>query len=65
MDRRSTFLWMRDILDHLSSCCEQWESADASSERFLADAMRRDMDELRKLYQSVRQTSRRQTAAFV
>lgn len=65
MDRRSTFLWMRDILDHLSTCCEQWEDADADSERFLAESMRRDMDELRRLCQTVRQTSRRQTAAFV
>lgn len=49
MDRQAGFLWMKDLLEHLGQCCDQWQAADPPAERFLADAMRRDLDELRRV----------------
>ena len=54
MDRQTKFLWMKDLLEHLSSCQEQWQAADDATEWFLADAMRRDLDEMRRLCESLR-----------
>jgi hypothetical protein len=40
---------MRDILDHLRYCQEQVAMADEPGVRFLADSMKRDIDEFRRL----------------
>ena len=59
MDRHATFLWMKDILDHMAQCHEEWQLADSSSERYLAESIRRDLDEFRSLCDrlSVKSTS--------
>lgn len=57
MTRHATFLWMQDLLEHLHACSEQWQTAEPGSEPFLADTMRRDLDELRRLCESLRGTS--------
>ena len=49
MERNSTYLWMKDLLDHLGSCYDHWENADQRSRTFLADSIRRDLEEFRKL----------------
>ena len=54
MDRKTKFLWMKDILDHLGDCFEQWQGADDRTERYLADSMQRDLDEFRRLCESLR-----------
>lgn len=54
MDRQSKLNWMRDILDHLRSSYEQWSMADAQSEHYLAETMKRDLDEFRRLCDSLR-----------
>ena len=54
MDRNAKFLWMKDILEHLEDCFEQWQQADARSERFLAETIERDLEEFRRLCRSVR-----------
>jgi hypothetical protein len=53
MDRQARFLWMKDLLEHISDCHEQWQAADPAAERFLADAVRRDLDELRRVCESL------------
>ncbi|HEX4148905.1 MAG TPA: hypothetical protein VHY20_07955 [Pirellulales bacterium] len=53
MDRQARFLWMQDLLEHLGACHEQWPAAEPAVERFLADAVRRDLDELRRLCDSL------------
>ncbi|HEY5312159.1 MAG TPA: hypothetical protein VIK18_06550 [Pirellulales bacterium] len=53
MDRQARFLWMKDLLEHLSDCHDQWQAADPASQRYLADAVRRDLDELRRLCESL------------
>jgi uncharacterized membrane protein YccC len=58
MDRQATFLWMQDLLEHLNSCHEQWQLADARTEHYLADSMRRDLDELRRLCETLRGAGR-------
>lgn len=54
MDRHAKFMWMKDLLEHLGTCHEQWQSADPSSERYLVESMKRDLDEFRRLCDSVR-----------
>jgi hypothetical protein len=44
---------MQDLLEHVSACREQWQSAEPAIERFLAEAVRRDLDELRRLCDSL------------
>ena len=49
MTRQTAFLWMRDILDHLNQCHDQWQDAEPGTERYLADSIKRDLDEFRRL----------------
>ncbi|MGC3971496.1 MAG: hypothetical protein QM775_30385 [Pirellulales bacterium] len=53
MTRQSKFLWMKDLLEHMQSCHEQWQSADERRERILAESMRRDIQEFRRLCDSL------------
>ena len=54
MDRQTKFLWMKDLLEHLGQCYDQWQSADHRSEQYLADSMKRDLAEFQKLCDSLR-----------
>jgi hypothetical protein len=54
MDRHAKFLWMKDLLEHLGRCHEQWQLSDAPNEHYLAESMRRDLDEFRRLCESLR-----------
>src|SRR5262245_61812685 len=54
MDRPAKLNLMRDILDHLRTCYEQWSMADVYSEHYLAESMKRDLDELRRVCDSMR-----------
>lgn len=53
MDRQARFLWMKDLLEHLAACHDQWQTADPAVERYLAEAVRRDLDEMRRLCDSL------------
>jgi hypothetical protein len=68
MDRKTKLLWMKDILEHLGDCFEEWQLADPQSERFLAEAIERDLDEFRRLCSSLRRDAspalRRRQAAL-
>lgn len=52
-DRQTKLHWMRDILDHLRRCQEQLPVADETSQRYLAESMKRDLDEFRRLCDSL------------
>ncbi len=55
MDRSTRFMWMKDLLDHLRSCTEGWQtSAGLRGEGVWADAMCRDLNELRRLCDQLR-----------
>lgn len=54
MTRQAKFLWMKDILEHLGHCYEQWQEAAPESEEYLAETMRRDLEEFRRLCESLR-----------
>lgn len=55
MDRSSTFLWMKDLVDHLRSCTDQWQVCPTRHTAGVwADAMSRDLDELRRLCDTLR-----------
>ena len=54
MDRQNKLMWMKDLLDHLSLCCDEWQGAEGRMERYLADSIERDLDEFRRLSVSLR-----------
>jgi hypothetical protein len=54
MTRQDKFLWMKDLLEHMEWCHEQWETADERMESFLAESLRRDIDEFRRICDSLR-----------
>jgi hypothetical protein len=54
MNRRAKFLWMKEILEHLDECHRQWQHADDRAEHYLAEAMKRDLEEVRRLCDSLR-----------
>jgi hypothetical protein len=58
---------MKDVLDHMSECFDQWQLADSQNERFLAGAVERDLEELRRLCASLQREAqpplRRQAVA--
>lgn len=58
MDRPAKLALMRDLLEHLSLCHEEWESALGRAEHFLAESMKRDLAELGRLCESLRSESR-------
>jgi hypothetical protein len=49
MDRQATFLWMQDLLERLADSHRQWEAAGPRCDRYMAETMCRDLDELRRL----------------
>ena len=49
MDRNSTYLWMKDLLEHIGTCYDYLDVADTRSQGFLADSIRRDLQEFRQL----------------
>jgi hypothetical protein len=54
-NRRNTLLWMRDLLDHMSRCHDQFQWAnDGETESFLADALMGDLNECQKLCEQLR-----------
>lgn len=49
MDRRELSLRMREVLDHLSRGCDQWQFQDGSGESLALQSMERDLAELQRL----------------
>jgi hypothetical protein len=58
MDRKNKLLWMKDILEHLTDSVNDLQRAEADEERFLADAVQRDLEEFRRLFGSLRRDAR-------
>lgn len=53
MDRRAKLLCMKEVLEHLGACYERWQDVDRHDERYVADAMRRGLDDFRRLCESL------------
>ena len=49
MDRQATCLWMQDLLEHLGRCHDQWRQVEGHAAQYLAEAMRRDLEEFQRL----------------
>ncbi len=54
MDRHAKFVWMKEVLERLSDCQSEWETAQGPTERFLAESIKRDLDEVRRICHSLR-----------
>lgn len=53
MDRHAKLFWMKEVLEHLNDCHREWEVAEGTAERFLAESMKRDLDEVRRICESL------------
>ncbi len=40
---------LRDLLDHMGTCCDAWQAADDHLETVFASSLRRDLAEFRRL----------------
>jgi hypothetical protein len=58
MDRKTQFLWMKDVLEHLGDSFEEWRRSDSHDERYLAEAVQRDLEEFQRLCKSMKQANR-------
>ena len=55
MDRRNTFMWMKDLVDHLRTCADEWQTTSSrGGDGVWGEAVRRDLDELRRLCEKLR-----------
>jgi hypothetical protein len=45
---------MKDILEHMQTCFDEWQTADNRSAGFLADSLDRDLTEFRRMCHSLR-----------
>jgi hypothetical protein len=52
-DHNAQIYRMRDLLEHLMANFERWAAADLASEPIWGDLLRRDLDECRRLCQSL------------
>lgn len=57
LTRQEKFCWMKDILEHLGNCYEQLQMSDPDSDRYLAESINRDLEEFRRLCNSLRRDS--------
>jgi hypothetical protein len=56
--RQSNLLWLKDIIEHLSSCQRQLEWAeDNESKRLLTETMLRDLERCQRLCETLHQRS--------
>ncbi len=54
--------WVREVLDHLGECYDQWSDCNVEAGGALTAAIERDLDELRRVVQIFRM--RRPAVAF-
>ena len=40
---------MRDLLEHMDDCCQDWQSSDERFQSIFANAIRRDLTEFRRI----------------
>jgi len=61
-NRRSTMLWMKDLIEHMNRCHEQLQWADQSTQSFLTDSLLTDLAECRRLCEELRSSPRKERA---
>ena len=57
MSRHAKLLLMKEILEHLDDRHHQWLLADDDAGCYLADAIKRDLEEIRRLCDSLKSES--------
>jgi hypothetical protein len=64
-NRQSTLLWMKDLIEHLSTCHDQLEwAADGRTETFLTETMLVDLVECQRLCEQLRSSKRTSRAVL-
>ena len=59
-NRRSTMLWMKDLIEHMNRCHEQLQWADSRTQSFLADSLLTDLVECQRLCEELRTSTRKE-----
>jgi hypothetical protein len=54
MDRYAKIARMKDLLARLDFCQAQWQTAEGASEQFLAQSIKRELSEFRRLCEALR-----------
>ena len=49
MARKEKLNLLRDLLEHMGTCCDAWQAADDQMETLFANSLRRDLAEFRRL----------------
>ncbi|HVX64861.1 MAG TPA: hypothetical protein VHC19_29855 [Pirellulales bacterium] len=57
MSRHAKLLLMKEILEHLDDRHQEWVLADDDAGSYLADAIKRDLEEIRRLCDSLKSDS--------
>ena len=56
-NRRSTMLWMKDLIEHMNRCHEQLQWADSRTQPFLTESLLTDLTECQRLCEELRSSS--------
>lgn len=64
-NRRTTLLWMKDIIEHMNQCHEQLEwTSDGPAAGFLTESLLIDLSECRRLCEQLQTAKRRPERAL-
>jgi hypothetical protein len=56
-NRRTTMLWMKDLIEHMNRCHEQLQWADSRTQSFLTESLMTDLSEFQRLCEELRSAS--------
>jgi hypothetical protein len=59
-NRRSTMLWMKDLIEHMNRCHEQLQWADGRTQSFLTESLMTDLMECQRLCEELRSPGARE-----
>lgn len=55
MDRQAKLLRMKDVLEHLGACYDQWQESEPACASRLSEMMKRDLEQFGRLCDALRQ----------
>jgi hypothetical protein len=64
-NKRSTMLWMKDLIEHMNRCHEQLQWADSRTQSFLTESLLTDLAECQRLCEELRTPPARKDRALV
>jgi len=59
-NRRTTMLWMKDLIEHMNRCHEQLQWADSRTQPFLTESLMTDLRQFQQLCEELHSSSPRE-----